>query len=108
MCFIFINKVRAKDIVDNSLFKDSYKAVILSKITEENDNNEEGYRPEHCALENFKLYTGERWEISSKVIREDHPVKRTQRKGWKSNSGIVSEKNDQLFKILSKFQWGKA
>ena len=108
MCFIFINKVRAKDIVDNSLFKDSYKAVILSEITEEKDNNEEDYRPEHCALENFKLYTGERWEISSKVIREDHPEIRTQRKGWKSISGIVSEKNDQLFKILSKFQWGKA
>lgn len=93
---------------EDSLFKDLCKAVILSEITEESDNNKEDYRPEYCALENFKFYTGERWEISSKMIGEDHPEIRTQRKGWKSISGIVSEKNDQLSKLSSKFQWGKA
>ena len=49
-----------RTLFEDSLFKDSCKAVILSEITEENDNNKEDYRPEYCALENFKFYTGER------------------------------------------------
>lgn len=53
-------KSELRTLFEDSLFKDLYKAVILSEITEENDNNKEDYRPEHCALENFKFYTGER------------------------------------------------
>lgn len=49
-----------RTLFEDSLFKDLCKAVILSEITEENDNNKEDYRPEYCALENFKFYTGER------------------------------------------------
>lgn len=49
-----------RTLFEDSLFKDLCKAVILSEITEENDNNKEDYRPEYCTLENFKFYTGER------------------------------------------------